>query len=56
MTDEQRELKCLKKLVKAQERMITGYRTGKANMPEWVFKAISDAKNMFQVSKISEIK
>lgn len=51
-----RELRCLKKLVKAQNKMILHYRIGKTTMPEWVFKAIEDAKNMYEVDTIADIK
>jgi hypothetical protein len=55
MNDDQREIKVLKKLVKAQDKMILHYRLGKTTMPEWVFKAITDAKNMYEIDNISDI-
>jgi len=54
--NEQQEIKVLKKLVRAQRKMILNYRTGVPTMPEWVFKAIESAKLMYQVDDISKIK
>ena len=55
MTD-QREIKMLKKLVKAQNKMILNYRLGKSMLPEWVFKAFDEAKSFYKVNRIDDIK
>ena len=54
--NDQREIKILKKLVKAQNKMILHYRIGKRTMPEWVFKAIATAKSFYGVDNIIDIK
>ncbi len=56
MIDNQREIKILKKLVKAQDKMILHYRLGKASLPDWVFNALDDAKKMYGVNSIGDIK
>jgi len=56
MNDDQREIKVLKKLVKAQNKIILAYRLGRSELPEWVFSAIDDAKSFYEVNDISSIK
>lgn len=53
---EQKEIKILKKLVKAQSRMITQQRTGQTCLPEWVFEAINKATKYYNVNNVSDIK
>lgn len=54
--DEQQQIKVLKKLAVAQNKMLLHSRIGKPTMPEWVFEAIDAAKNMYKVDNISDIK
>ncbi len=52
---EQSEIKILKALVKAQDKMILHYRIGKPRMPEWVFDAMNRAKKFYGVDNIGQI-
>ena len=57
MTANEKEIKMLKKLVKAQNTMIMHYKLGKTYMlPEWVFKTFDDAKDFYKINSIQEIK
>jgi len=56
MSSQDNEIQTLKQLVRAQDKMILHYRIGKSSMPEWVFKAINDAKKLYEVSNISDIR
>lgn len=56
MKDLIKEIKILKKLVKAQDRMIMGYRTGSNRIPEYVFNSMDKAKEFYNVQCVSEIK
>ncbi len=56
MNDDQRQIKMLKRLVKAQDKMILHYRLGKPTMPEWVFNAFDKARGFYNVKNISDIK
>lgn len=55
MTNEQ-EIKLLKKLVKAQSKMLIGQRLGTSMMPGWVFDTIDKAKKHYQVNNVADIK
>ena len=55
MTKEQREIKILKALVRAQNRMIRAYKIGNPKCPEWVFDAFATARLFYKVHNISEI-
>ena len=54
-TQEQKEIKILKALVHAQDRMIRGYKIGTPTLPEWVFEAFNTARLFYKVHNISEI-
>ncbi len=55
MNEEQKEIKILKALVKAQDKMLLCYRIGKPRMPEWVFNNLDKAKEFYKVRNISDI-
>ena len=55
MTNEQKEIKILKALVRAQNRMIRAYKIGNPQCPEWVFDAFAAATRFYKVHNISEI-
>ena len=55
MTNEQKEIKILKALVRAQNRMIRAYKIGNPKCPEWVFDAFAAATRFYKVRNISEI-
>lgn len=55
MNEEQKEIKILKALVKAQDNMIYHYRIGLPQLPEWVFTNLTKAKKFYKVNNISEI-
>ncbi len=55
MTNEQKEIKILKALVRAQCKIIQNYRVGGVSVPESVFKAFGAAKDFYKVRVVSEI-
>ena len=56
MTKEQREIKILKAVVHAQDKMIQHYRVGMPCLPESVFYAFVAARSFYKVRNISEIR
>lgn len=56
MSDNKQEIKILKNLVKAQDKMLLHYRLGKPSLPEWVFAALDKAMDFYGVIDISKIK
>ena len=56
MGKNEKEIKLLKKLVKAQARIIYTYKLGGTQLPEWVFKAMDAAKEYYRVDMIEDIK
>lgn len=56
MTKEQREIRILKALVHAQDKMIQQYRLGGRCLPESVFYAFVAAKDFYKVQVVSEIR
>ena len=55
LNDDQRELRMLKKLVIAQDKVINIF-SGKTLFPKYYRNAISKAKDMFNVEFIADIK
>lgn len=49
------EVEILKEVVRAQARMIRGYRMAANKIPEWVFKAIMDAKIYYNTSSLERL-
>lgn len=41
------EIRLLKQTIKALTKMVWCYRVGKLTMPEWVFDAIAEAKEVY---------
>ncbi len=55
LTDEQKEIKILKALVRAQCKQIRRYQTPMPSSPEWVFDTFAEARLFYGVRNISEI-
>jgi len=55
ITMSNKEIKILKALVKAQDKMILNYRLGRPTISEKVLIAIEKAKKFYGVKSISEI-
>ena len=55
MTKEQREIRILKAVVHAQDKMLQQYRLGERCLPEAIFYAFVAAKDLYKVRNISEI-
>jgi hypothetical protein len=54
MTEEEKEIKLLKNIVKAQSRLLICYRIGSTKVPEWVFHTLDKATKKYgnDLSKI----
>jgi hypothetical protein len=54
--DNLKEIKLLKKTVKAFAKLNLCYRIGKTNPPEWVFDTLARAKHYYGVNDLTKIK
>lgn len=56
MTKQQKEIKILKALVHAQDKMIQNYRVGAPCLPESVFYAFAAARLFYKIHAMAEIR
>lgn len=56
MTDEQTEIKILKRALHAQTRTLAAMRLGRPSLPLWVFDALERARIFYKVPNIGDIK
>jgi hypothetical protein len=49
------EVRLLKKLVKAQAKLLECYRIGKPRPPQWVFTAFDNARVFYGVTNVANI-